>query len=131
MRVLINQECAAVAGGDQSECERNVMWAGAITGGVIGAVAGGMAGGVGAAPGALAGAGTGGLIADLVGPGLCSWFGDDSSENSDDDTESDEDEGPAGNPFRPDSKPKDGQNDYSNPDYGPPLQYVIDTWEYA
>ena len=127
MRVLINQECAAVAGGGQSECERDVTVAGAITGGVIGAAAGSMAGGVGAAPGALGGAGVGALVGDLVGPTVCSWFGDDSSDGDGDD-ESDSEEGGGGNPFRPDPDLNMGPDGNVVPDYGAPLQYVVRDW---
>ena len=66
MRVLLDQECAAVAGGHQSACERNVTIAAVATGALIGAAAGG-------AVGAVGGAGTGSLIAQIVAPPLCSW----------------------------------------------------------
>ncbi len=129
MRVLINQECAAVAGGGQSECERNVELAGMATGAVVGAAAGAAAGGIGAAGGAIAGAGVGSLVANTVGPIFCSWFGDDSSDDdTDTDTESDADERPVGNPFRPDPVPTDDSFGASSSNM--PLQYVVDTWEY-
>ncbi|MCY4165909.1 MAG: hypothetical protein OXF03_07160 [Gammaproteobacteria bacterium] len=127
MRVLINQESAAVAGGDQSECERCVTVTGAVTGGVIGAAAGSMAGGVGAGAGALSGAGVGALVGDLVGPTVCSWFGDDSSDSDD---ESDSEEGGRGNPFRPNPGSNVGPGGNVVRDYGAPLQYVVDTWSY-
>ena len=82
MRVLIEQECAAVAGGHESECEQTVTTI-LIVGGAIG---GGMVSG---GPGALTGATIGGLAAQAlahpickaiegeeeeVGPELQNWF---------------------------------------------------------
>lgn len=74
MRLLIDHECAAVAGGDAvSECVDNVTTGAIITGAVIGGAAGSAAGGVGVLPGAVAGAGTGSLVAQVVAEPLCRW----------------------------------------------------------
>ena len=71
MRVLLDQECDAVAGGHQSACERAVTNAGIIAGAAIGAAGGAMAGGAGILPGAVAGAGIGSLVAQVVAPFVC------------------------------------------------------------
>lgn len=127
MRVLLDQECAAVAGGSQAECERNVELAGIATGAVIGGVAGGMAFGVGAVPGALAGAGVGSLVAQVAGPPLCRWDANRKSE----DEESDGEEGNAsGHPFRPPSHPQTGLGGESTLDMGMPLQLVVNTSDF-
>ncbi len=76
MRVLIEQECAAVAGGHKSECEESLKTALIVGGALMGA-------GFGGPGGALAGAAAGALAADAFGPGLCSM----------DRTDEDEDEG--------------------------------------
>ena len=73
MRVLLENECGAVAGGHESQCVANVTTAAIITGATVGAVAGSMAGGIGAVPGSMAGAGTGSLIAQVAAPPLCAW----------------------------------------------------------
>ena len=80
MRVLLDKECAAVAGGHESACVRNTTLAGMATGAGIGAIAGAAAGGVGAIPGGLGGSGVGATVAYAVAPTLCSWFGGDESE---------------------------------------------------
>ena len=68
MRVLHEQECAAVAGGDQEDCEKK-MKALFIAGG---GVAGGLSGaGIFTVPGAIVGASAGGLLADMLGPAIC------------------------------------------------------------
>lgn len=127
MRVLLDQECAAVAGGSQAECERNVELAGIATGAVVGGVAGGMAGGIGAVPGTLAGAGVGSLVAQVVGPPLCRWTENQESE----DEESDVKEGSAsGNPFRAPSHPQIGVGGNVSMDSGAPLQLVVNTSDY-
>lgn len=127
MRVLLDQECAAVAGGSQAECERNVELAGIATGAVIGGVAGGMAFGVGAVPGTLAGAGVGSLVAQVAGPPLCRWAENQESQ----DEESDDEAGSAsGNPFRAPSHPRTGVGGNSSLDSGMPLQLVVNTSEF-
>lgn len=74
MRLLIDHECAAVAGGDAvSDCVDNVTTGAIITGAVIGGAAGCAAGGVGALSGAVAGAGTGSLVAQVVAEPFCRW----------------------------------------------------------
>ncbi len=80
MRVLLDKECAAVAGGHESQCVADVTAAGIMTGAAIGAAAGAPVGGVGAFPGAVAGAGVGSLVAQIAAPTFCSWFGGDESE---------------------------------------------------
>ena len=65
MRVLIEQECAAVAGGHKSECEKSLKTALIVGGALMGV-------GWGGPGGALIGAGAGALAADAFGPGLCS-----------------------------------------------------------
>lgn len=127
MRVLLDQECAAVAGGSQAECERNVELAGIATGAVIGGVAGGAAGGVGAVPGALAGAGVGSLVAQVAGPPLCRWDANRKSEDDDSDVE----EGSAsGNPFRAPSHSQIGVGGNVSMDSGAPIQLVVNTSEF-
>jgi len=74
MRVLLDKECAAVAGGHESQCVADVTTAAIMTGAAIGAAAGAGAGGVGAIPGAVAGAGVGSLVAQVAAPTFCSWF---------------------------------------------------------
>lgn len=113
MRLLLDQECAAVAGGHESECERNVTVAAITTGAILGAASGG-------AIGALAGAGTGSLIAQVVAPSLCNWAEKQESE----DQESDGDKGgPSGHPFRAPNVFDNGLGANS----GAPLQLVVDT----
>lgn len=82
MRLLIDTECAAVAGGDAvSECVANVTTGAIITGAAIGGAAGAAAGGAGVLPGAVAGAGTGSLVAQIVAEPLCRWaVGEDEEE---------------------------------------------------
>lgn len=127
MRVLLDQECAAVAGGSQSECERNVELAGIATGAVIGGVAGSMAFGVGAVPGTLAGAGVGSLVAQVAGPPLCRWAANQESESEDSNVE----EGSAsGNPFRPTGQSQTDAGGNVSLDSGAPLQLVVNTSDY-
>lgn len=73
MRVLLDNECVAVAGGHESECVQNVTTAAIATGFVCGAAAGGMAG-------AVAGAGVGSLVAQIVAEPLCRWAAGDESQ---------------------------------------------------
>ncbi len=80
MRVLLDKECAAVAGGHESQCEADVTTAAIMTGAAIGAATGAAAGGVGAIPGAVAGAGVGSLVAQVAAPTFCSWFDDEEEE---------------------------------------------------
>ena len=69
MRVLLEQECTAVAGGDQADCEKKMkalfIANGAVAGGLSGAV-------VFSIPGAIVGASAGGLAADMLAPMICS-----------------------------------------------------------
>ena len=117
MKVLLDQECAAVAGGHESACERNVTIAAIATGALIGGAAGG-------ALGAVGGAGTGSLIAQVVAPPLCRWAADQESESEDSDVEVGS---ASGNPFRAPSvvTPRVGGNVDMN--LGAPLQYVVDS----
>ncbi len=66
MRTLIEQECSAVAGGHQSECEHAVTSTLILAGGWTGFC-------VGSVPGAIAGAGAGALVAEIVARPLCEW----------------------------------------------------------
>lgn len=84
MRVLLDKECTAVAGGHESECVNNATAAGIATGAVIGGVAGAAAGGVGAVPGAVGGGGVGSLVAQVVAPPLCRWAENRESEAEED-----------------------------------------------
>ena len=79
MRVLIEQECAAVAGGHESECEESLKTALIVGGALMGA-------GFGGPGGALMGAGAGALAADAFGPGLCS-MGEDGEEEEQEGTD--------------------------------------------
>lgn len=68
MRVLLEQECTAVAGGDQEDCEKK-MKALFIAGGLV---AGGLSGAaVFSVPGAIVGGAAGGTLADMLGPTIC------------------------------------------------------------
>ena len=95
MRVLIDTECTAVAGGDQSECVKYTTYFAIAFGAVIGAIAGASAGGMGAV---LPGAGCGcwgqahSCRADCGASHLCKVGSSDDSEESDDDYDSDEEE---------------------------------------
>lgn len=121
MRVLLDQECAAVAGGSQAECERNVELAGIATGAVIGGVAGGMAFGIGAVPGTLAGAGVGSLVAQVVGPPLCRWSENQESEDEDSGAE----EGASGTSGA--WRPPGGVLSGGQPEVLPAYQLYVDT----
>ena len=83
MRVLLDKECAAVAGGHESQCVADVTTAAIMTGTAIGAIAGAGAGGVGAIPGAVTGAGVGSLVAQVVAEPFCSWAEEWESEEED------------------------------------------------
>ena len=87
MRVLLNTECAAIAGGHQSDCEQAVTAAAIVMGAGVGAIVGSAAGGVGVVPGAIAGGSAGSLVADVVAPAVCD-FAD--SQGSDDGYSSDD-----------------------------------------
>ena len=84
MRVLLDRECAAVAGGHQSACEQNVtsvaIAAGAVTGGIIGSAAFG----VGAIPGAIAGGSAGALVAQVAAGPYCRWAEKQEEEKEED-----------------------------------------------
>lgn len=84
MRELLDQECAAVAGGNQlagaeapdpsadlAACEEAVTSTAIVAGAGIGAAVGSVAGGVGAGAGAIAGGSAGHLVATVVAPPLC------------------------------------------------------------
>lgn len=73
MRVLLEKECGAVAGGHESQCEQNFTAAAITMGAGIGAIAGSGAGGIGAIPGAIAGGSAGALVGEVAGPPLCRW----------------------------------------------------------
>lgn len=127
MRVLLDTECAAIAGGNESQCVQNTTNAGIATGAIIGGLAGAAAGGVGALPGAVAGAGVGSLVAQVAAPPLCAWANSQQSDESNNE-ESNVEEGTAsGNPFRSESVPNSGVGGNSTIDSGAPLQLVVDT----
>lgn len=84
MRVLLDQECAAVAGGnpfadaeapdpsaDLAACEERVTSTAIVAGAYVGAAVGAGAGGVGAGPGAIAGGSAGHLVATVAAPPMC------------------------------------------------------------
>ena len=73
MRVLLEKECGAVAGGHVSQCEQDFTAAAIAMGTGIGAIAGSGAGGLGAIPGAIAGGSAGALVGQVAGPPLCRW----------------------------------------------------------
>ncbi|MYA30747.1 MAG: hypothetical protein F4Y31_05880 [Gammaproteobacteria bacterium] len=110
MRLLLDQECAAVAGGHESECEQAVTLAFIVGGALAGAAVSG--GG-----GALVGAAVGSHVADATAHYICS-----SDEESDE-----EPSGPSGNPFRPYTPPNPGSGSNSGWNSGAPLQYVVDS----
>ena len=115
MRVLPDQECAAVAGGHESECETTVKTVAIVAGAITGAVVGSSAGGVGAGPGAIVGGSAGGLVAEVVAPAICRK------------PEKKEEDGPSGNPFRAPEPVKTGLDGNSPIDSGVPLQLVVNT----
>ena len=120
MRLLLEQECAAVAGGDGDveACVRTTTLASIGFGAVLGAAAGSAVGGAGAAPGAIGGAGVGALVAEVVAEPLCEWAHGEEEEEE----ESDE-SALRGNPFRPTHIP-DGEG--SSIDTRMPLILVAD-----
>ena len=68
MRVLLEQECTAVAGGDQEDCEKKLK-ALFIANGIV---AGGLSGaGLFSVPGAIVGGSAGGMLGDMLGPTIC------------------------------------------------------------
>ena len=69
MRVLLEQECTAVSGGHETDCEKALKSFMILSGGLAGGVAGG---GVFSVPGAIVGAGAGALAADAFGHIICS-----------------------------------------------------------
>lgn len=64
MRVLLETECGAVAGGHKSTCEQAVTTTFIVAGAIGGAVVGNL-------PGALVGAGIGAYAADATAPYIC------------------------------------------------------------
>lgn len=86
MRVLLDQECAAVAGGnpladaeapdpssDLAACEEAVTNTAIAAGATAGAILGSGAGGVGAGAGALMGGSAGHLVATVAAPPYCRY----------------------------------------------------------
>ena len=71
MRVLLDQECAAIAGGHESACEEAITGVIATAGGVVGAIVGTGAGGVGAVPGAIGGFTAGAAVGQVVDGPYC------------------------------------------------------------
>ena len=123
MRVLLDTECAAVAGGHESECVQKTTAVGIAAGALIGGVAGASAGGVGALPGAVAGAGVGSLVAQVAAPPLCAWANSQQSEESN----GEEEDSASGNPFRQQTGPDIGIGGNSAVYSGQPLQLVVST----
>ena len=119
MRLLLEQECAAVAGGDDVEaCVRTTTLVAIGFGAAVGGVVGAAAGGAGAGPGAVGGAGVGALVAEVVAEPLCEWaYGEEEEEEESDES------APRGNPFRPTHIP-DGEG--SSIDTRMPLVLVAD-----
>lgn len=87
MRLLLDNECVAVAGGHQSACVKNVTTAAITTGAVFGVIGGGMAGGVGGVAGGIAGAGIGSLFAQVFAETLCSWAGAEEEDTHEEERE--------------------------------------------
>lgn len=73
MRVLLDQECAAVAGGHESVCEEAITGICAAAGAVVGGIVGTGAGGVGLGPGAVGGFTAGAAIGEVVNGPICRW----------------------------------------------------------
>ena len=73
MRVLLDQECAVVAGGHESRCEEAITGVSAAAGGVVGGIVGTGAGGVGAVPGAVGGFTAGAAVGEVVNGPVCRW----------------------------------------------------------
>ena len=86
MRVLLDQECAAVAGGnafadaeapdpssDLAACEEAVTTTAVVAGAYVGGTLGSAAGGMGAVPGAIAGGSAGHLVATVAAPPYCRY----------------------------------------------------------
>ena len=71
MRVLLDQECTAVAGGHESACEEAMTGVIAAAGATVGAIVGSGAGGVGAVPGGIAGFTAGATIGGVVDGPAC------------------------------------------------------------
>ena len=86
MRVLLDQECAAVAGGnpfadaeppdsssDLAACEEAVTTTAIVGGAVVGGAIGSSAGGMGVVPGAIVGGSAGQLVAQVAAPPYCRY----------------------------------------------------------
>ena len=86
MRVLFDQECAAVAGGnsfagaeapdpssDLAACEEAVTSTAIAAGAYVGGTLGSAAGGMGVVPGAVLGGGAGQLVAQVAAPPYCRY----------------------------------------------------------
>ena len=86
MRVLLDQECAAVAGGnafagaegpdpgsDLDACEEAVTATSIAAGAYVGGTLGSAAGGMGVVPGAVLGGGAGQLVAEVAAPPYCRY----------------------------------------------------------
>ncbi len=86
MRVLLDSECAAVAGGHESECVQNVKAAAIVIGAGTGAIVGTAAGGMGAVPGAIVGASAGALVAEVVARPLCAMEEKEKSDGEESDS---------------------------------------------
>ncbi len=84
MRVLLDRECAAVAGGHQSDCEYAITGVAISAGIVTGAIVGSAAGGLGAIPGGIAGGSAGALVGQIVARPYCSWAEKQEEEEDED-----------------------------------------------
>lgn len=84
MRVLLEQECAAVAGGHKSACERGAMKAFSVAGAVAGAAVGNL-------PGAIAGFAAGATFAEVFAYDLCGMDDHEDEGGEDEDHEIDPD----------------------------------------
>ena len=76
MRLLLEQEYEAVAGGHESECEQTVKTI-LIASGMLGGALGGTV------PGAIAGGALGALVAEATGHYICAMGKDDEEEEQD------------------------------------------------
>ena len=83
MRVLLDNECGAVAGGHESACEQAVTTTLVVGGAVAGAVLA-SPGGPAAAAGALVGAAVGSYVADATAHYICSSFEQSGGEDQGD-----------------------------------------------
>ena len=83
MRLLLEQEYEAVAGGHESECEQTVKTVFIIAGALGGALGGG------GLPGGIAGGTYGALVAEVTAPYICAMGKDEEEEEGTDDPELD------------------------------------------